>query len=375
LPYNALASRLDYGQMLTTDRYIIKEDVSLRHHNTLRLDIHCKYFVNITSIGQLTRLIDDRILKENRFLVLGRGSNIFFLKNFDGLVLKISIKGKELLSEDNKNVIIQANAGEDWSELVEFAVHNGWGGIENLAMIPGSVGAAPVQNIACYGHNLHDSLLSLDAIDVNSGKIHKFVNEDCCFGYRDSIFKNELKGKVIIIRIRLKLNKDPILNTWYKSRYESIAEELTKVACSKYTIADVYQAIINIRKRKMPDISKVGSAGSFFKNPIITGARFQEIKSICPDIHCYPERHLCYDTVPVIDTETKVKIPAAWLLEEIGWAGKRVGDCGTWPTQPLSIVNYGNANSEELLKFVNIVKDKVNEAFGIQLQNEVELVC
>lgn len=363
----------------TTQNYIdfnIKTGVSLKAMNTFRLDIKSKYYSEVCSISHLKTLLSSRYFKSNKVVVLGSGSNTLFSKDFDGLVLKIAIKGIRVVREDAQHLYLEANAGEDWPNLVRFVVSKGWGGIENLAMVPGTVGAAPIQNIACYGHNFNERLISLDALDVKSGALRRFSAKECKFGYRDSIFKQELRNQFIIINIRLKLDKKPVINTSYKSRYESVEEELSRIAQRPYDIRDVYQAIVNIRERKLPDISKVGSAGSIFKNPVVSRAEFLRIQSICPGLHYYPVDQLTYTHIGMHEESVvdSVKIPAAWLIEEMGWAGKRIGNCGIWRMQPLNIVNYDKATPQELLSFIQIVIDAIYHKYGIVLEHEVEIV-
>ena len=354
----------------------IYQNFALKNNNTFKLNVQAKYFALVENVTQLQTLITSPLFSSERVLYLGGGSNILFSGDFDGLVIRLNMKGKRIVAEDSTSVIIEAFAGEDWPELVRFVVSKGWGGIENLALVPGSVGAAPVQNIACYGHNLHESVFCVEALEVATGKIQRFSAEDCRFSYRDSIFKQELRGKFIITSLQLRLSKQPVLNTSYRSRYESVEAELSKISKPPFTIQDVYNAISNIRIRKLPDISSVGCAGSFFKNPTINHQQFQNLKAMCPGIHYYPVSHLSYThTSSTAEPAAEyLKIPAAWLIEEMGWAGKRMGDCGTWPTQPLNIVNYGNASPAELLSFVETIQNEVFRVYGILLENEVQIV-
>ena len=354
----------------------LKTDVSLKTMNTLRLDVFSKYYAIVNSASELREILANNIVANNKIFVLGGGSNVLFTQNFHGIVLKINIKGMTVSYEDEMVVHLEISAGEDWPEVVKYAVDKGWGGIENLAIVPGTAGAAPVQNIACYGHSLHETLLYVDAISIGNGSLRRFTVEECQFEYRTSIFKNNLKNKFIIVSICLKLNKNPILNTSYKSRYESVVDELSKISQPPYTVRDVYQAIVNIRRAKLPDILQVGTVGSVFKNPLISGEQLKEIRKICPDIHYYTGNNLSYANLKDVD-EAKlemVKIPAAWLIEDMGWCGKRVGDCGLWDKQPLNIVNYGNATPDEYLSFVHMVRDAVYDKYSIKLETEVVVV-
>lgn len=341
--------------------------------NTLRFDVKTKYLSTISSVAALREILASKIVSNHDLLILGGGSNILFTKDYPGVVIKNNIKGINVSCENDQYVHLEIMAGEEWPSVVEFAVSKGWGGIENLAMVPGTAGAAPVQNIASYGHNLHESLVSITAIKISDCSVQKFRPDECDFGYRTSIFKKELKGKYVITSIELKLSKNPILNTSYKSRYESVEEELEKIAKKPYQVKDVYKAIKNIRNRKMPNISEVGTVGSVFKNPLVTKKQFEEVSKLCPHIHFYPETHLTYDYVgrQYDFSFESVKIPAAWLIEDMGWAGKRIGNCGTWKKQPINLVNYGDASPEEYLSFMNSVKKAVFDKYSIKLETEV----
>lgn len=354
----------------------LQRDVSLQEKNTLRMNVLSKYYIDITSALELEQAISNKFLTQEKILVLGGGSNILFTKDYQGIILKINIRGIQVVHEDNEFVCVKVGAGEDWPSFVEYAVSNGWGGVENLAMVPGTAGAAPVQNIACYGHNLHESLHSVDVIMFSTGENKTFSVEECNFGYRTSIFKENMLGKCAIVDITLKLRKKPTLNTSYKSRYESVEGELAKIKNPPYHIEDVYQAIVNIRKRKLPSINEVGTIGSVFKNPLITWDQLDAIKKVCPNIQYYPQEHLIYNIIANDDPDKKgkVKIPAAWLIEEMGWAGKIIGNCAIWKTQPLNIVNLGNASPEEYLSVVNMVKDAVFDRYSVILETEVVVV-
>ncbi|WP_446010128.1 UDP-N-acetylmuramate dehydrogenase [Candidatus Electrothrix sp.] len=354
----------------------LNSGVSLKKKNSLKFDVSSAFYAEVDSIDSLRKLLGNDVVRANDIFVLGGGTNVLFSNDYHGVVIQVGIKGIEKIFEDAEYVHIEIGAGEDWPSVVEYAVSKGWGGIENLALVPGTAGAAPVQNIACYGHNLHETLLFVTAINIEDGSKKNFSCTECNFGYRTSIFKNELKSQFVIVSIILRLNKNPVLNTSYNSRYESVENELFELGDPPYTVKDVYQAIINIRQRKLPDVEKIGTVGSVFKNPLISFEQFEKIRSICPDIHCYPERQLDYSSHEQYRKEkgNKVKIPAAWLIEEMGWAGKRIGDCGIWKTQPINIVNYGNATPEEYLGFIDIVKDAVYNNYGIKLETEVVVV-
>ncbi len=354
---------------------MIRRNISLKKYNTLKLDVYAKYFVEVSTIQELINTLSSEVAKFENILILGGGSNVLFSGNYDGVVIKINIQGKRIIYEDEDSVHLEICAGEDWPSLVDYVVHRGWGGIENLALVPGTAGAAPLQNIASYGHNLNESLLSVETLDISGRTFKTFLAKECNLGYRTSIFKEKYFEKYVIVKIVLKLTKKPILNTSYKSRYESIDDELSRISSPPYNIRDVYQAVVNIRKRKLPDINLVGTVGSVFKNPLITKSQYENLRTICPDIHCYPEHNLVYNnTIEQPKNSEFVKIPAAWLIDEMGWAGKRIENCGVWPTQPLNLVNYGNATPDEYLSFIDFVKDAVNKKYSISLESEVVIV-
>jgi len=350
----------------------LQQNVSLQKMNTLRLDVSARYFLEVHSVAELIAVLSNKIVQSNALFILGGGSNTLLTKDYHGVIIKVNIKGVDVLQENDASVLIRIGAGVDWPSFVEHVVRQGWGGVENLALVPGTAGAAPVQNIACYGHNLHECLVSVEAVNILDGSLKTFSTDECELGYRTSIFKEKLKGKFVIVAIVLKLSKKPTLNTSYTSRYESVEEELRKTAKPPYTVKDVYTAIVNIRKRKLPDVDKVGTAGSVFKNPLISWEQFEELKKYIPDIQYYPENHLTYSsTEPHNRKYLKVKIPAAWLIEEMGWAGKKTGNCGIWKTQPLNIVNYGGATPDEYMSFLNRITDAVYDTYSILLETEV----
>ena len=355
---------------------LVKEDYSLKDLNTFRLKIKAKYFAEIESEDCLERLLDERPFGGQKFLVLGHGSNLLFSSDYEGLVVQMRLKGKRVVSEDDDQVVLDVWGGEDWSELVRYAVDRGWGGIENLAMVPGTVGAAPIQNLACYGQNLVDVFVSLDAVDLAGGTLKAFTADECAFSYRDSKFRSPEGRKYLVTKVRLSLSKHPVVETSYHSRYESVEHELKMVKDPPYTIRDVYQAVCNIRSRKLPDLEQVGSAGSFFKNPVVSRDKAREIRKTLPDLQIYPVDQLLYPQRGELGVhdQDRVKVPAGWLLEEMGWKGKRIGNCGLWPSHALVVVNYGGATPEELLGFVETVREAFSKRYGIRLENEVDVV-
>lgn len=353
----------------------LQRNVSLQGKNTLRLDVSTRYYFEANTIDELISALSTKVFQSNDIFVLGGGSNILLTRNYHGVILKVNIKGIDVLSENKESVIVRIGAGEDWPSFVEYVVNKGWGGVENLALVPGTAGAAPVQNIACYGHNLHECLLSVEAVNISDGLLKTFTADECELGYRTSVFKGDLKGRFVIVAIVLELRKKPLLNTSYKSRYESVEEELGKTAKPPYTVKDVYTAIVNIRQRKLPDVAKVGTVGSVFKNPLISWDQLEELRKRIPDIQFYPEDHLTYSNTDLQGRKNmNVKVPAAWLIEEMGWAGKKVGNCGIWKTQPINIVNYGGATPEEYVSFLKMITDAVYETYSIALETEVVVV-
>lgn len=289
--------------------------------------------------------------------MLGGGSNILFVNDFEGLVIHLNIKGREIIEENDKEVLIRVGAGENWHETVMYAVDNGWGGIENLSLIPGSVGAAPIQNIGAYGVELEDVFESLEAIDLETGISKTFDKKSCKFGYRDSVFKNELKGKYIITEVTLRLQKDPDVNR----TYGALSEHLKEKGISDPDIKDISETVISIRQSKLPDPAKIGNTGSFFKNPVISEEAFRELQKEYPEIPNYP-------------AGDEIKIPAAWLIDQCGWKGKQIGDAGVHKAHALVIVNYGNANGGEIIELAEKIRHSVFKKFGVKLIPEVNIV-
>ncbi len=336
----------------------ILNDHSLQDLNTFKISVKAKYFAEIISFQELQELLsDNNLLKEKKF-VLGGGSNILFTKNFKGLVIKISIPGIKVIEENADSVLVEAGAGVNWDDLVQFCVDKNYGGIENLSFIPGTVGAAPIQNIGAYGQELSESFQSLEAVSINSLELKTFVKDYCRFAYRRSIFKEELKSKIIIASVKLKLRKNPVL----KTDYGEIKQYLEKEKISSPTLSDIRKIIIKIRKNKLPDPLVIGNAGSFFKNPVIDKKRFEIIKAEHNDVVAFK-----------VD-DNSVKIAAGWLIEKCGWKGKRVGSVGTFPRHSLIIVNHNDATGAEVLELAMRIKEEVESKFGIILEEEVNII-
>lgn len=357
----------------------IKQNFNLAKLNTLSIEAYAKFFVEIENEEDLKELFSNSIFTNNQKFFLGGGSNILFTKNFDGIVVKISILGKKVLKEDPESIWLEVGAGENWHELVTYAVENNWGGIENLAYVPGTVGAAPVQNIAAYGENFVDVFDSLDAFNVKTGEIEKFDKERCDFHYRDSIFKRELKGQYIIIKVRIKLSKNPQIETSYYQiglTRDSIREELQKISKPPYTIKDVYQAVVNIRTRKLPDPAKTPTVGSFFLNSVVSREKYEELKKQVSELQSYPPDQLHYKNLdsPDLKKENFVKIASGRLLQELGWLGKWDGNVGVHDKHALVIVTNGKATGEEVVNFAEKIKKSYFERYGIKLETEVNLI-
>ncbi|MGB5849672.1 MAG: UDP-N-acetylmuramate dehydrogenase [Ignavibacteriaceae bacterium] len=336
----------------------IEKNISLKNLNTFGVDLKSKYFVEVYSEEELKQVLNKEEYSSHQKLILGGGSNILFTKDFDGLVIKNSITGIKLFDEDNNNVIVEAGAGVIWEELVQYCVDRNYSGIENLSYIPGTVGAAPIQNIGAYGQELEETFYELNGIYIDSCETKKFNKSECGFSYRNSIFKNELKNKFVITSVRLRLNKNPDVNL----SYNPVQEEVEKRDIKKPTIKDIRDIVIDIRKSKLPDPNELGNAGSFYKNPVITKEKFKILKEEYPDINYF-----------VVDDDN-LKIPAAWLVEKCGWKGKRIGNVGAHKIQPLVIVNFGNASGKEIYELSKMIKNDVKKTFDLTLENEVNIL-
>lgn len=336
----------------------IQTDVNLAPYNTLNVETVASSFLSVSSTGELQKFITDFSKEYSKLFVLGGGSNVLFVENFPGMILHVNIKGKKVVKENAEHVWLKIGAGENWHETVLYCVNKGWGGIENLSLIPGTVGAAPIQNIGAYGVELKEVFESLQALELSTGKPRTFYKEDCRFGYRDSIFKNELKGQYVVTEVALKLSKKPRLNT----SYGAINDELEKRNIQQPTIRDISEIVIDIRNSKLPNPGDLGNAGSFFKNPIVSKQKYEHLKLEYPSIPGYE--------LNAIET----KIPAGWLIEEAGLKGKVYGNAGTYKQQALVIVNHGGATGKEILELSKKIRAAVKNKFGIQLVPEVNIV-
>ncbi len=336
----------------------ILKNHSLKPYNTFGVDASAKEFIEIQHEDELKEILLSQEYRNKSKFILGGGSNILFTKDLTDSVLKISVRGIEIINESGDYLTIRAGAGEIWHDLVLYTVERNLGGIENLSLIPGTVGAAPIQNIGAYGQELSETFVNLEGYYIDNGSYKKFEKEECRFGYRDSIFKQELKGKFVITHVTLKLNKNPIVNI----NYGSIKSELQNLGMNNPTVMDISSVIIKIRRSKLPDPNELGNAGSFFKNPEVSTKHLEELKKKFPDI------------ISFSGSGDRLKIPAAWLIEKCGWKGKRIGDTGSHSRQALVIVNYGNATGAEIVNLANEIKKSVKEQFDIILEEEVNIV-
>ena len=335
-----------------------QENISLKPYNTFGIDVMARHFASFTSIKELQELLNSKFKTLNSRLILGGGSNLLFTKNYNGVVLKNDIKGLELVKEDQHYFYIKAGAGENWHEFVLFCLRHNYAGVENLSLIPGNVGASPMQNIGAYGVEIKDVFHQLEAFHLNEKKPETFSLNDCEFGYRDSVFKKKYKDQFAISSVIFRLHKQPKFNT----SYGAINQELENMGVKELSIHAISQAVINIRSSKLPDWKVIGNAGSFFKNPVIEEKKFQQLKENFPGI------------VAFAAGEGFKKIAAGWLIEQCGWKGYREGDAGCYPKQALVLVNYGDAKGEEIYQLSEKIIQSVNKKFGVLLEREVNSI-
>jgi UDP-N-acetylmuramate dehydrogenase len=339
---------------------MIQENIPLKKLNTFGINVSAKYFANFNTVDQIKELLEFKQLPVAHcpLLVLGGGSNILFTKNFDGLVLKNELMGIEKIKEDHDYVYIKAAAGENWHQFVLHCIDNNWAGVENLSLIPGNVGAGPMQNIGAYGVEIKDVFESLEAFDIHEKKIVQFSIRDCAFGYRESAFKKKYKNQFVITSVSFRLSKQPRFHT----SYGAIEQELEKMGVTQLSIKAIADAVINIRSSKLPDPAVMGNAGSFFKNPEVTQAAFDGLHSKFPGITGYPLNN------------GYVKLAAGWLIEQCGWKGFREGDAGCHSKQALVLVNYSNASGKDIYSLSEKIIVSVKEKFGIALEREVNII-
>ena len=337
---------------------MIQHNHPLDELNTFGLSAKASHFAEIDSTEDLKILLNSNEGRGLPLFILGGGSNILLTQDLDALCIKMNIKGRTIIEESEESITVEFGAGEVWHDIVLHCISKGWGGIENMSLIPGTVGAAPMQNIGAYGAEIKDVFVSLDALHIATQEMHTFDNEACEFGYRQSIFKQALKGQFIICRVRLKLSKAPTLNT----SYGAIQETLKSKGITEPTLKDVSDAVIEIRQSKLPDPKKIGNSGSFFKNPEINKSQFEELQTTFPNIVGY-----------ALDNG-QVKVPAGWLIEQDGWKGKRIGDIGVHKNQALVLVNYGRGEGAAIKQLAFDIQASVKKKYGILLQPEVNII-
>jgi len=329
-------------------------DLSLKEFNTFGIDVSAKKIVYLNELKQLDKISN---LKDS--FIIGGGSNILLTKDVEKTVVINQTKGICTVKEDENFIELAVASGEDWHEFVMYCIQKGYGGIENMSLIPGSVGAAPMQNIGAYGREIKDVLTYVNAVDLDTREMKKFTNEECEFGYRESIFKKSAKGKYFIVDVGIRLTKK---NHQINTSYGDIEKWLNTNQIESPKIKDVSNAVIAIRKSKLPDPNDLGNSGSFFKNPIISSTHFEDLSKKFPLIKSYPV------------SDQKVKVPAGWLIESLGWKGKRVGNTGSHQNQALVLVNYGNATGSEVKKLAEDIKKSVWDTYKIQLETEVNII-
>lgn len=335
----------------------IKQNISLKPYNTFGIDVKAKHFTAVSNTNELIH-----VLKQENYpnkLLLGGGSNMLLTQNFNGLVIHVNIQGIEVVCEDANFVTVKANAGTNWHEFVLWCLNNNYGGIENLSLIPGNVGTAPIQNIGAYGVELKDVFVSCETISIENQTLKVFKKEDCNFGYRNSVFKQEEKGKHVITSVTFKLTKQ---NHTLNTNYGAITSALENMGVTNPTIQDVSKAVISIRESKLPNPKIIGNSGSFFKNPVISVTHYNTLKHNFENIPSYPV------------SNTHVKVPAGWLIEQAGFKGKRFGNYGVHKNQALVLVNYGNAKGNDILKLSKIIQETVKRLFDISIEAEVNIL-
>jgi UDP-N-acetylmuramate dehydrogenase len=336
----------------------ILQNISLKPYNTFGLEAKAKYFVVFKSVEELKEILSKENFKNERKLFLGGGSNILLMRDFDGLVLKNEIYGIENIFEDDSKVILKSGAGEVWHSFVLKSIDLGLSGLENLSLIPGTVGAAPMQNIGAYGVEIKDVFVSLEAINLETLEIKQFNKVDCNFGYRESYFKHAGKGKYVILNVSFELSKIADFNV----SYGAIKETLEQMCVKDLSTKAISEAVISIRKSKLPDPAKIGNSGSFFKNPEIPKTQYDAVIEAFPNMPHY-----------VIDADT-VKVPAGWLIEQAGWKGKRIGEIGVHTKQALVLVNYGGGKGQDIANLAYEIQASVLEKFGIKITPEVNFI-
>ena len=335
----------------------IVSNFSLKKHNTFGIEAKAKQFVAVHSVQDLKTILQEN--QSQKKFILGGGSNMLLTKDIDALVIHVDLKGKKIIKENNDFVWVEGQAGESWHEFVLWTIDQNFGGLENMSLIPGNVGTTPVQNIGAYGTEIKDTFASCEAMTIESQEMRTFTKEECRFGYRESIFKNEAKNQYVITSVVFKLTK---INHKINTSYGDISSELAKNNITIPTLKDISNAVIAIRQSKLPDPKELGNSGSFFKNPILLKSDFEKIQQQFPEIKYFDI------------SKTEVKVPAGWLIEKAGFKGKRFGDAGIHKNQALVLVNYGNATGQEILNVSKDIQETIFKKFGIHIEAEVNVI-
>lgn len=335
----------------------IVSNYPLKNHNTFGISAYAKEFAQVHTVEELAQVVREN--REKELFILGGGSNMLLTQDINALVIHIDLHGKDVVWQDDEYVHVKAMAGENWHEFVLYCIDQNYGGLENLSLIPGNVGTTPIQNIGAYGIEIKDTFVSCEAMEIATQQIRTFTKEECEFAYRESIFKGKLKNKYIITSVTFRLTK---VNHKINTSYGDIAAELTKNGITVPTIKDVSNAVTAIRRSKLPDPKELGNSGSFFKNPIITVEEFEKAHLLHPQMPHYTL------------SDSHVKVPAGWLIEQSGFKGKRFGDAGVHAKQALVLVNYGNATGQELLNLSRNIQQTVFKNFGINIEAEVNII-
>jgi UDP-N-acetylmuramate dehydrogenase len=337
--------------------YYLQHNFSLINHNTFGLNAFAKYYLSVETADDILEFFNEaETVKNEKRLIIGSGSNLLFINDFDGLVIHPEMDGIQVINEDEDSVEVEAGAGVEWDRFVSYCATNSWGGIENLSLIPGTVGAAPVQNIGAYGIEVQSAIHFVKGIDLQNLEYKVFNQQECSFGYRTSLFKEQLKENFIVTSVVFKLHKQPV----FTLQYGALEAEVDRIG--QRNLQNIRQAVIAIRKSKLPDPLIVGNAGSFFKNPIISKNAASKLKSESPEIPIFPFG------------PGKVKVAAGWLIEKAGWKGKSIGNCAVHDQQALVLVNKGGATGQEIFELSEMIVEDVFEKFDIQLEREVQVV-
>lgn len=339
------------------NKLIVQQNVSLKPYNTFGMDVNAGFLGIVDSIDDLDEIYQTGRFRSQKKMILGGGSNVLFTRGFSGIVAKNEIRGIEIIKESSSDILVSVGSGENWHQFVLWCVEKGYGGVENLSLIPGTVGAAPMQNIGAYGVELKEVFHSLEAYEIKSGKLVTFFKEDCHFDYRFSVFKGELKDKYVITKVLLQLSKNPSFNLDYGAIRDTL-EEMGE----EPSLKSVSQAVVNIRQSKLPDPYDIGNAGSFFKNPIIEKLHYEALEAQFPNIKGYELEN------------GEVKVPAGWLIEQAGWKGYREGDIGVHDKQALVLVNHGLGKGKDLVRLSNEIRKSIDGQFGIELEREVNVI-